>query len=125
LLITAVCAGFAVKKPRTALFAFLSFHTHLICDLIGGRGPSEPAFPDGCQWPIPYFLPFDGRVQFAWEHQWELNAWQNFAITFAALGFMFYWARARGVSPLEGISLNANRRFVETIRHRFPIKTGV
>ena len=76
-----------IRKPRpsnrrlpshpglTAFLVFISFHLHLLCDLIGARGP------DGDQWPIPYLKPFSNAVQLTWHGQWALNAWQNFVIT--------------------------------------------
>ena len=72
--------GPAIRKPQpsnrrlpthpwlTALLVFISFHLHLLCDLIGARGP------DGDQWPIPYLKPFSNSVQLAWHGQWALNA---------------------------------------------------
>ena len=53
LLITAICGAVAINKLRTAAFVLLSFHIHLLCDILGARGPAEPAYPDGFQWPIP------------------------------------------------------------------------
>ena len=44
-------------RALTALLVFVSFHLHLLCDLIGARGP------DGDQWPIPYLKPFSNSVQ--------------------------------------------------------------
>ena len=46
---------FANRKLTTALLVFISFHLHLLADLVGARGP------DGDQWPIPYLLPFSNR----------------------------------------------------------------
>src|SRR6185295_14144310 len=64
LLVTAVAFGLAKKRWTTAVMAFVSFHLHLFCDLIGARGP------DGDQWPIPYLLPFSHAWQWAWSGQW-------------------------------------------------------
>ena len=51
----------SLRKWKTAFFAFLVFHLHLFCDLIGSRGP------EGYQWPIPYFFPFSDKWQFTWD----------------------------------------------------------
>ena len=98
----------------TALLVFLSFHLHLLCDLIGARGP------DGDQWPIPYLKPFSSSIQLTWHGQWALNAWQNFAITgiFLLATFWIAWKYAR--SPLELVSQPANRALIQTLRQRFP-----
>ena len=78
-----------------ALLAFLSFHLHLFCDLIGSRGP------DAYSWPIPYLAPFSSRLQFTWHGQWPLNGWQNILITCIFLGVTLWIARTKGSSPVE------------------------
>jgi len=117
--------GPAIRKPQpsnrrlpthpwlTALLVFISFHLHLLCDLIGARGP------DGDQWPIPYLKPFSNSVQLAWHGQWALNAWQNFAITGLFLVATFWTAWKYGSSPLELISDSANQALTRTLRQRF------
>lgn len=112
-----VAAAAALSKGRrrlTALLAFISFHLHVIGDLVGARGP------DGDQWPIRYLRPFSD-VGLTWSWQWELNAWPNFVITGAALVLTLLLARRRGCSPLEMFSARADRAFVEALRNRFPV----
>jgi len=115
LLVTGI--GFALAKQRwlTAGLVFVSFHLHLIADLIGARGP------DGDQWPIPYLAPFSTAWQWTWGGQWALNAWPNLMITAIALGMSLYLARKRGYSPLELVSTRADQAVVETLRRRFPV----
>lgn len=103
----------AKRKLQTAALVFFSFHLHILCDLAGSRGP------DGYQWPIVYLWPFSEALQLSWSGQWELNAWQNFVITGAALLVVFILAVKRGFSPLEMVSESANRSFVDTLRRRF------
>ncbi|MEE8240230.1 MAG: metal-dependent hydrolase [Nitrospirales bacterium] len=105
----------ATQRWKTALLAFLSFHLHLFCDVIGSRGP------DGYQWPIAYFYPFSDAWQWTWSGQWELHAWPNVVFTVVALLVTFYLARTRGYSPVELFSDSADRTFVETLRQRFPL----
>ncbi len=114
LLVAATSFLLATKRWKTALLACLSFHLHLVGDLVGGRGP------EGYQWPIPYLFPFSDHWQWTWSGQWELNAWPNFVVTGLALLLAFYLAWKRGYSPLEMISGSADRAFVGTLRHRFP-----
>lgn len=97
----------------TALLVFISFHLHLLCDLIGARGP------DGDQWPIPYLKPFSNSVQLSWHGQWALNGWQNFVITGLLLLTTFWMAWRHGSSPLELISDPANQALTRTLRQRF------
>jgi hypothetical protein len=107
-----------LRLPRpgtTALLAFLSFHLHLFCDLLGSRGP------DGYSWPIPYLAPFSAKLQLAWQGQWLLNGWQNLAITIALLLVSFWIAWKHAKSPFELISPQANDMLVCTLRHRFGV----
>jgi inner membrane protein len=97
----------------TALLVFISFHLHLLCDLIGARGP------DGDQWPIPYFKPFSNSIQLTWHGQWALNAWQNFVFTGIFLLATFWIAWRYGSSPLELVSQPANQALTRTLRDRF------
>ncbi len=70
-LVGCLALAFSRRKPQAVALAILTFHLHLLGDLIGARGP------DGSQWPIPYFLPFAGEPALVWKGQWELNAWPN------------------------------------------------
>jgi len=114
LLVAVVSFAIANHKMATGLFALLSFHMHLIGDLLGARGP------DGYQWPIPYLSPFSHAAQLTWGGQWALNAWPNFVITLFLLVATFYLAWSTGYSPLEMVSARADQAFVATLRRRFP-----
>jgi inner membrane protein len=103
----------ATKPLQTMLLAFLSFHLHILGDIVGARGP------DGYQWPIAYFLPFSRTPELSWNGQWALNSWQNFAVTGAALGTTFVLAWRRGFSPVGMFSKRADLQFVEAVRARF------
>jgi membrane-bound metal-dependent hydrolase YbcI (DUF457 family) len=111
--VTAVAFAFATRRWLTAALACISFHSHILGDVIGARGP------DGYQWPIPYLLPFSRTPELVWDGQWALNAWQNIVITFAALAFTLYLAWKRGYSPVEIVSRRGDKVFVETLRRRF------
>jgi len=104
----------------TAFLVFISFHLHLLCDLVGARGP------DGDQWPIPYLKPFSNALQLTWHGQWALNAWQNFLITGLLLLATFWIAVKYGSSPVELASKSANESLVSALRRRLspsPSKT--
>ncbi len=104
------------KRPGlTMLLSFVAFHTHILGDVAGSRGP------DGNQWAIPYLSPFS-EWTWTWSGQWELNAWPNIAITLIALFTTFYLAAKRGYSPLEMISDRADRGLVQTLRQRLAIE---
>jgi len=119
LLVAAVSFTVANHRWTTGLLALLSFHLHLLEDLLGGRGP------DGYQWPIPYLLPFSHAGQLTWGGQWALNAWPNYVITFCLLVTTFYLAWSTGHSPLEMVSARADDAFVATLRHRFPRQSKI
>ena len=91
---------------------FISFHLHLLCDVIGARGP------DGDQWPIPYLKPFSNAVQLTWHGQWALNAWQNFVITGFFLLTTLWFAQKNASSPVELFSESANQDLIRALRQR-------
>lgn len=110
-------AGFCLARQRWRMagVVVISFHLHLLCDLVGARGP------DGEQWPIPYLLPFSNHWQWTWQGQWALNAWPNMLITAAALAATLYLAWRRGYSPVEMFSIRADTLVIGTLRRRFPV----
>lgn len=115
LLVTLVFAAFAKRKVMTAFLVFVSFHLHLLGDLIGARGP------EGEQWAIPYLMPFSEWPRLVWSGQWALNAWPNMLLTAVLLALTLRWARRRGHSPLEMFSARADKILVSTLRRRFPL----
>ena len=97
----------------TAFLVFVSFHLHLLCDLVGARGP------DGYPWPIPYLGPFSSAWQLSWHGQWALNGWQNFVFTGVLLLATLFLAWKYDSSPIELFSVPANRAFTLALRQRF------
>jgi hypothetical protein len=101
------------RRWKSVALAIVAFQLHLVCDLVGARGP------DGYQWPIPFLSPFSHAMQLTWSGQWSLNAWQNFCITIVLLVTTVWLAYRRGWSPVGIFSAKADRVFVETLRRRF------
>jgi membrane-bound metal-dependent hydrolase YbcI (DUF457 family) len=116
--VAVVAFALAHRRWKIAALAFLSFHIHLLEDVLGSRGP------EGYQWPIPYLSPFSSSLQLTWSGQWGLNAWPNVAITVALLAITLGMAWRRGFSPLEMISLKADSAFVTALRNRFHFHAG-
>jgi len=116
LIVTAMAVILARQKLKATILVFISFHLHLIGDLVGARGP------DGDQWPIPYLLPFSKGVNLVWSGQWALNAWPNIVITAVLIGFALIRARQRGFSTLEMFSTRVDAGFVRALRARFPLR---
>jgi len=119
LLLAMIVAGIGFTLARrnrwkTAALVLLVTHLHLLCDVLGGRGP------DGHQWPIPYLWPFSTSPEWVWSGQWALNAWPNFVITAAFIVATMYLAWKKGFSPVEIISRKWDERVVATLRSRFP-----
>lgn len=80
----------ASRNFRVAALACLSFHLHLVADLLGS----------GVEWPIVYFYPFSrAELQFPWG--WELASWQNTTIMIALLVAMAFTAKRRGLTFAE------------------------
>ena len=103
------------RRRITGLLALMSFHLHLVCDVVGSRGP------DGYQWPIYYLYPFSSSCTVTWNGQWELNAWPNYVITLLALLGVLALSLGRGYSPLGIVSAKADQVFVATLRRRWPL----
>ena len=100
---------------RAAGLALATASLHLLCDLVGSRGP------DGNQWPLPLFQPFaDGEC--TWSGQWPLVSWQNTVITLGAFIATIALAVRRGFSPVEIVSLSGDRRFIEILRARLGLR---
>ncbi|MDB6025440.1 MAG: rane-bound metal-dependent hydrolase [Verrucomicrobiales bacterium] len=83
-IVSAVLFGiFARQRWRVALLVFAIFHLHLLCDLIGSRGPELDDL-----WPIFYLGPFRKDPMWIWHGQWPLDGWMNrmvFGVLFAAV----------------------------------------
>lgn len=113
LLVAAVSFISTGRRWLVAVLAFISFHIHLLGDILGSRGHGND------HWPIPYLMPLSDAWSFVWSGQWELNAWPNIVITIVLLAICFYLAWQRGYSPLEMVSARADAAFVQTLRQRF------
>ncbi len=114
LVVTTAAFCLAARRRVVAALALLSFHLHLLGDVLGSGGG-----PGSYQWSIPYLAPFSDALQIVWEGQWALNAWPNIVITVVLLTTTFYLAWRRGFSPAELVSRRADTAFIDTLRARF------
>jgi inner membrane protein len=104
-------ALFARQRCRVLLLCLLTFHLHLLCDLVGSRGPTV-----GDLWPICYSEPIFRHPIWFWKHQWRLDGWQNQTI-FVVLFIASLWvAVKRGISFVEVIGSRADAVFVQVLR---------
>jgi inner membrane protein len=108
-----IVAALAKQKAKTTALCFFVFHLHLICDLLGSRGPGPQDF-----WPIHYLAPLSQQLTFSWSGQWPLNGWPNIALTAALIVVVFRATARDGISPFLLVGSKANEAFVSLIRHR-------
>ncbi|MGA2177854.1 MAG: metal-dependent hydrolase [Verrucomicrobiota bacterium] len=104
-------AAFARRRWRVLWLALLTFHLHLLCDLLGSRGPDASDL-----WPVFYFGPISQHPMWIWKHQWRLDGWQNTVITVV----LFFWALRLAVKHGDSFIGVFNRRcdavFVSVLR---------
>jgi inner membrane protein len=102
---------FGKQKWRVLVLCLLTFHLHLLCDLIGSRGPNA-----GDLWPICYSEPLFRHPIWFWKHQWKLDGWQN-QLIFIALFLLSLWvAIKKGCWFVEVISSRADKIFVGVLQ---------
>ncbi len=102
------------QRMKAAGLALATFHLHLLCDLVGSRGP------DGYQWPIPYAFPFTRAHAWVWQRQWDLNAWPNLLILALLFGLAVAWSWKQRYSFIEVISHRLDRAIFAAIERRWP-----
>jgi len=119
LVCTALLAFFAIERWRAACLIFVSYHLHLMQDLLGSRGSGETDI-----WPIHYLEPLSNELTFAWSGQWALSGWQNTTLTVVLMAYVFALAVRRGYSPVGLFSARADAAFVETLRRRWQSLQG-
>lgn len=116
LAVAAIALRYARRSHRfTCAAAAASFHLHLLCDVVGSRGP------DGTVWGVHYLAPISHLGTLHWSGQWPLNAWPNFLATGALLGFALAVALRAGRSPVEVFSPRLDDEIVLTLRRRFGV----
>ncbi len=96
---------------RVAVLSCGLFHLHLLCDLVGSRGPSPEDL-----WAIFYYGPFDKDPMWIWKGQWPLDAWRNRLLTLAVFIPALWLPPRLGYSVVGVFSRKADRVFVETLR---------
>ena len=114
LLYTALFAIFTQERWRAACLILVSYHLHLLGDLLGSRGSGPSDI-----WPIHYLEPLSRELTVSWSGQWALSGWQNMTLTVVLMAYVFFLAVRRGYSPVGLISARADAVFVETLRRRF------
>lgn len=111
---TVLVYGCAVNKRMTACFALLTFHLHLLMDVVGSRGSNPIDI-----WPINYLAPFSQTPSIAWSGQWPLTGWENTSLTVILMLVCMITAVRRGRSPVALFSRRGDLEFVKVLRRRF------
>ena len=88
----------AQRRFQASALAAATFHLHLLCDIISGRGP------DDYQWPIPYLMPFSDSVNWTWSGQWYLHGWQNTVVYVVFVAVTVFIAMKKRVTPIDLLS---------------------
>jgi len=114
LLIAVTLACFGQQRWRVALWCLVTFHLHLVCDLLGSRGPSPADL-----WPICYSEPLFRHPVWFWKGQWRLDGWQNTLIFLAMFGAALGVAVKRGYSFVEVFSRRLDGLVVVVLRKWF------
>jgi len=104
-------ACFGRNHLRVALYCLIMFHLHLLCDLVGSRGPSLADL-----WPINYGEPLFRHPIWIWKRQWKLDGWQNQAIFIVVLGVSLWLTVKRGYSVVELVGRKTDAAFVAVLR---------
>jgi len=110
-LIALVLASFAKQRARVAWWCLVTFHLHLLCDLLGSRGPSPADL-----WPICYSEPLFRHPVWIWKGQWRLDGWQNQCVFFVVFVATLWLASKRGYSFVEVFSRRLDSVFVAVLR---------
>jgi hypothetical protein len=110
-LITALLTCFARQRLRVAVLCVVVFHLHLLCDLVGSRGPSPEDL-----WPIFYFGPFDKDPMWLWKGQWPLGAWPNQLLSVVLFVWGLRLATKLGHSFVGVFNRRADAVFVNVLR---------
>ncbi len=108
----ALAAGAAVvarQRTKAAVLVLVSFHGHLLCDLLGS----------GTGWGIPWLWPL---VAHEWmlepPFQWELVSWQNILTTVVCMMAIAVVGARHGRTIVEVVSVRADAAVVEVVQRR-------
>ncbi len=114
-MVFAILTGVAgLNRLKAALFSFVAFHLHLLCDLVGSRGSNPLDI-----WTTSYLAPFSDSLILSWNGQWPLTGWQNTTISVLLMGWILHRAVTQGYSPVSLFSMRADSVFVSTLQARW------
>lgn len=98
----------STQKALVLTLAFLSFHSHLICDLLGS----------GADWGIFYLWPISRMEITSFPpFQWELDSWQNLVTTIVFMAIVIFIGIRKGRTIVEVFSTKADGEVVKVLRN--------
>ena len=113
IVIVAIVLAISSRHHMKALLLYIALgHLHLLMDYVGS-GPG---------WAIAYWFPFSRRA-YQTSLAWEFFSWQNLAAAALLLAWVIIIAIRQGLSPVEFITPDLDRRFVQWLR-RFARRTA-
>lgn len=104
-------AAFARRRLRVGLLVLAVFHLHLLCDLVGSRGPGP-----GDLWPVFYLGPLSHHPMWVVKWQWALDAWPNRLISVALFGWALWLPVKSGHSVVGVFNRRADAVLVGVLR---------
>lgn len=99
ILLPGIMMLFGQRKKNVFIWGFLAVHLHLLCDILGSRGPALEDI-----WPIHYLAPFSMHWTITWLGQWPLMGGINAFITLALIAVIVWMAVKRGYSIVAAFS---------------------
>ena len=111
ILVSGLLTLFARQRWRVLGLCLLTYHLHLLCDLVGSRGPTP-----GDLWPICYSEPLFRHPIWFWRHQWALDGWQNQTLFGVIFAISFWVAVKKGCSFVEVLGTRLDGVFVGVLR---------
>lgn len=109
--ISTLLACFARRRVRVALLTLVVVHLHLLCDVVGSRGPSLADL-----WPVYYFGPLSSHHGvWLWHEQWRLDSWINRIITVVLFLWALWLASKRNDSVVGVFNRRLDRTFVQVL----------
>jgi hypothetical protein len=114
IVVSVLLTFFGRQRWRVLFLCLLTFHLHLVCDMVGSRGPEIGDF-----WPICYSEPLFRHPIWFWKHQWKLDGWQNQTLFVSIFLASLWLAMKRGYSFLEVISSRLDSVFVGVLQKWF------
>ena len=111
IVVSALLTCFARQRMQVAVMCLVVFHLHLLCDLIGSRGPGPNDL-----WPICYSEPLFRHPIWFWKGQWKLDGWQNQTIFVVIFGASLLVAVKKGYSFVEILGSRLDSVFVKVLQ---------